>query len=146
VTIDLSNSAPAAGLSYQVIGSYPGSGLPSGTNDTWLTVYSPLRLVAASLDGKGVPFTFGTELGVNAYSTYVQVAAGASQTLTVQLAGRIDPAQGYSLAMYQQPMINPDQVTVSVSEAGRRDTSVVWTPPHAVDVFRIFSVGGAHGG
>ena len=44
VTITLHNEAPAQGLPNEVIGSYTGSGLPPGTNETWLTLYSPLGL------------------------------------------------------------------------------------------------------
>lgn len=142
VSVDLTNTAPASGLSYLVIDSYEGSGLPPGTNLTWLTIYSPLRLVAGNLDGKAVGFSEGTELGVNAYSTYVQVGPGASRDLTVQLQGRIPASNGYSLAMYQQPMINPDQVSVSVTDSGDPARRVVWSPPHDVDVFRFFPSAG----
>jgi hypothetical protein len=138
VTIDLSNSAPDHGLSYQVIGSYPGSGIPEGANDTWVSVYSPLRLVAASLDGQGLAITSKPELGVTANSAYVQVGAGKTAVLVMQFQGRIATKGGYSLTMYQQPMVNPDKVTVDVTNALGPGRGVEWTPPGDLDVFRFF--------
>ncbi|HET6873949.1 MAG TPA: DUF4012 domain-containing protein [Acidimicrobiales bacterium] len=138
VTIDLSNSAPDHGLSYQVIGSYPGSGIPEGANETWVSVYSPLRLVAASLDGKALAITSKPELGVTANSAYVQVRAGATAVLVMQFQGRISTAGGYALTMYQQPMVNPDKVNVDVTNALGPGRGIEWTPPGDVDVFRFF--------
>jgi hypothetical protein len=115
VTITLHNDAPARGLSSQVIGSYGGSGLPSGTNQTWLTVYSPLRLAAASEDDHPVSMDAVPELGVLTYSTFVKVPPGGSVTLTLQLTGRINSGKSYQITLHRQPMVLPDRYSVQVT-------------------------------
>ena len=114
VTITLHNGAPAAGLPSEVIGSYAGSGLPPGTNETWLTLYSPLGLRAATVNGQSQGVSDGAELGVHAYSEYVEIPPESSVTLTFDLAGAISPGPGYRLSLYNQPMVLADQDTVSV--------------------------------
>ena len=73
VTVTLHNEAPVQGLPNEVIGSYTGSGLPLGTNGTWLTLYSPLGLRAATINGQRQGVSGGTELGVHSYSEYVDI-------------------------------------------------------------------------
>jgi hypothetical protein len=142
VTITLRNTAPATGLSYQVIDSYPGSGIPAGANLTWLTLYSPLTAVAANLDGRPVAITPGRELGVNAYSTYVQIPSQQTVVLTIVLSGRIDPAGGYRLTVHRQPMVNPDTMSVEVTTLGSHPVTRVWQPPDDLNAFRFFPSGG----
>jgi hypothetical protein len=115
VTIALHNEAPAAGLSSQVLGSYGGSGLPPGTNQTWLTVYSPLALAAASENGHPVNMGAVPELGVITYSTFVQVPPGGEVTLTLHLNGRISSGKHYQITLRQQPMVLPDRNLVQVA-------------------------------
>jgi hypothetical protein len=114
VTVTLRNGAPAFGLPSEVIGSYTGSGLPPGTNATWLTLYSPLGLRAATIDGHSQGMSDTAELGVHAYSQYVYVPPGGSVTLTFDLAGVTTPGN-YRLVMYNQPMVRPDLDTVTVN-------------------------------
>ena len=114
VTITLHNGAPAQGLPSEVIGSYFGSGLPPGTNETWLTLYSPLGLRAATVNGKSQGVSDKAELGVHAYSEYVDIPPESSVTLTFDLAGVTTPGPRYRLALYNQPMVLPDLDTVSV--------------------------------
>ena len=115
VTIGLHNEAPAAGLSSQVIDSYGGSGLPAGTNQTWLTVYSPLGLTAASEDGHPVNMGAVPEFGVMTYSIFVQVPPGGRVALTLHLNGRINSGKHYQITLRQQPMVLPDQNVVQVA-------------------------------
>ena len=114
VTITLHNEAPALGLPNEVIGSYTGSGLPPGTNETWLTLYSPLGLRGATVNGQRQGVSNGTELGVHAYSEYVDIPPQGKVTLTFDLAGVTTPGPGYRLSMYNQPMVQDDLDTVSV--------------------------------
>ena len=114
VTITLHNGAPAQGLPSEVIGSYPHSGLPSGTNETWLTLYSPLGLRAATVNGLSQGVSDKAELGVHAYSEYVDIPPESSVTLTFDLAGVTTPGQAYRLTLYNQPMVLPDADTVTV--------------------------------
>jgi hypothetical protein len=134
VTIGLHNEAPATGLSSQVIGSYGGSGLPSGTNQTWLTVYSPLGLTEASEDGQPVRMGAVPELGVMTYSTFVKVSPGGSVTLVLRLSGRINSGKHYQITLHQQPMVLPDRYLVQVSGTrGWSRRNPAWKPgPSAV--------------
>jgi hypothetical protein len=114
VTITLHNGAPAQGLPSEVIGSYTHSGLPPGTNATWLTLYSPLGLYGATLDGQSQGVRDTPELGVHAYSEFVDIPAQSSVTLTFDLAGVTTPGLAYKVNLYNQPMVLPDLDTVSV--------------------------------
>jgi hypothetical protein len=114
VTITLHNGAPAQGLPSEVTGSYTRSGLPPGTNETWLTLYSPLGLRAASVDGQSEGLSEVDELGVHAYSGYVEIPPEGSVTLTFDLVGLTTPGPRYKLHLYNQPMVLPDSDTVSV--------------------------------
>jgi hypothetical protein len=114
VTVTLHNTAPAQGFPSEVIGSYFGSGLPPGTNETWLTVYSPLSLNGATVGGQAQVVSDTVELGVHAYSEFVEVPPEGSVTLTFDLSGITNPNQGYRLTMYNQPMVRPDLDIVNV--------------------------------
>ena len=114
VTVTLHNEAPAQGLPNEVIGSYTGSGLPLGTNETWLTLYSPLGLRAATINGQRQGVSGGTELGVHSYSEYVDIPPQGKVTLTFDLAGATSPGTGYKLSLYNQPTVQDDLDTVSV--------------------------------
>ncbi len=143
VNIDLANQAPSSGLSYQVIDSYPGitpppgPPLPVGTNLTWLTVYSPLKLVSATLGGRSFPMAATPELGVTAYSGYVEIPSRSDVRVTLELRGSIGRNRPYQLALYQQPMIHPDRVDVVVDE-GNPAAIYSWVPTDKVTDFRVF--------
>jgi hypothetical protein len=138
VRITLHNGAPASGLSSEVIGSYAGSGLRPGTNRVWLSVYSPLQLTGASQGSQALAMNSVPELGVHTYSAFVTVAAGATETVTVQLHGQIHTGSTYRLSLYQQPMVLADRFSAQVSSARAGWTAVGppgWTPgPHAYPV------------
>ena len=114
VTITLHNEASASGLPSEVIGSYKGSGLPPGTNATFLTLYSPLGFRDAMVDGRTQGVGEAPELGVHAYSAYVDVPPQGTVTVTFDLAGYTDPGMGYRLTVRNQPMVLPDHDTVQV--------------------------------
>ena len=114
VTITLHNEAPAQGLPSEVTGSFASSGLPPGTNYTWLTLYSPLGFRGATLDGRHQGVAAASELGVHAYSAYVEIPADGSVTLTFDLTGLIAPGSHYSLTIRNQPMVLADRDSVQV--------------------------------
>ena len=116
VTITLHNGASAL-LPSEVIGSFTGSGLPPGTNRTWLTLYSPLGLHEATVGSLQQGVTDVAELGVHTYSEYVDIPPGASVTLTFDLAGVTTPGTGYRLTVRNQPMVLADHDTVRVEPA-----------------------------
>jgi len=139
VTAVLHNSAPNHGLSPLVIGSYTGSGLPPGSDLLWFSVYSPLSLSSAIVDGSAVALTSTPELGVYTYSGYVEVPAGSSSKVVVNLQGTI--AKGaYRLVLHDQPTATPSHTTVSVTASGRATPagSYTWDVPNGLNVFRTF--------
>jgi hypothetical protein len=117
VAITLRNDAPASGLPPLVIDSVE-PGLAPGTNRMWLTLYSPLVFEKASIGGAPATMSSGVELGVNAYSTYVDVPPDGSITLRVHLSGRVKPGPSLSIAVRQQPSANSEHEVVEVAPAG----------------------------
>jgi hypothetical protein len=115
LTITLHNSAPASGLPAIVGGSYSGSGLRPDTNRTWLSVYSPLRLLRGTDDGAALSVGTARELGVNTYSAYVVIGPGRSQTVRLRLQGLLRPGATYVMSIRNQPMINPDRMIINVT-------------------------------
>jgi len=121
-TIQLANQAPPRGLPNYIIGNVVG--LPAGTSRLYVSVYSPLALQRASLDGQPLVLESGTEQGRGVYSTFVNVPAGATRSLTLDLTGSMPTARPYRLDLHRQPSVAPDQVSVSLTQAGlttRRD-------------------------
>ena len=113
MTVTLHNDAPAEGLPPSVIGSND-QGLPPGTNRAFVSVYSPLGLGSADLDGHQVAMEYQRELGAAVYSKYVTIAPGASVTLTLHLAGTVDMGPDYRLEIGNQPLVNRDQITTRI--------------------------------
>ncbi len=139
VTAVLHNSAPSHGLSPLVIGSYADSGLPSGSDLLWFSVYTPLALSSATVNGSVATLTSTPDLGVNTYSGYVEVPAGATSKVVVNLQGTV--AKGaYTLVLHDQPTATQDHTTVSVSASGpgAPPGSYTWDVPAGLNVFRSF--------
>ena len=118
--VQLHNGAPAEGLPAYVIGSgsrpsadYP----PPGYNRLWLSIYSPLALQGATVDGQAFVLSQGRELGRNVYSGLVTVPPGATSTVRLQLEGSITPARSYKLDVGAQPQAAPDRLSVHVRPA-----------------------------
>ncbi len=118
VTLTFHNGAPSHGLPSEVIGSYPGSGVPSGTNDMWLSLYSPLALDASTANDQLLALSPGIpELGVTAYSTFLHVPAESTATLALTFEGNISPGEGYRLTLRLQPLANPPVASATVQPA-----------------------------
>lgn len=112
-TITLRNTAPSEGLPPAVIGSND-RGLPLGMNRVYLSFYTGLALREARIDQVQKPLEFQRELGRQVYSTYLDVPAGSSRVVTLELAGTQEPGTDYHLAIGHQPVIQPDGVDVDV--------------------------------
>jgi hypothetical protein len=129
VTITLANDAPETGLPDYVIGNVlslrpDGPDLPVGWNSSLLSVYTPHLVQEATLDGEPVRLQRNVEAGVQALSTFVSVPPGGHRTLVIRLAGSFE-GPTYELDLLGQPMVTPDQASVSVMVAGggRVDTT-----------------------
>jgi hypothetical protein len=118
VTITLTNDAPATGLPPIVINSGADPDLAPGTNRTWLTLYTPLVFEKASIDGGPETMSSGVELGVKAYSNFVDVPSGATVTLRVHLMGQVASRGGFTMSVRLQPAANPEHAVVEVTPAG----------------------------
>jgi hypothetical protein len=142
VTITLKNDAPASGLPPIVIDSVE-PGLAPGTNQTWLTLYSPLIFEKASIDGAPETMSSGVEAGVNAFSSYVEVPPGATVTLRVRLAGQVASRDTFSISVRLQPAANPEHDVVEVTPAGAwrlatTNGSAYWSLSAAMRQRRVF--------
>lgn len=115
-TIQLTNQAPPAGLPRYIIGN--GFGLPPGTSRMYVSVYSPLLLQGAMIDGQPLLLDSEKERGRGVYSAFLDVPAGGSRTLVLELAGAVSPDVPYRLDLHRQPSAAPDQVTVSLFRSG----------------------------
>jgi hypothetical protein len=113
-TITLHNMAPTSGLSEGVIGSN-GRGLPPGTNQTFLSVYSPLDCVSYEISGAPMGFESQIEFGYHVYSNYVTVPSGRTITVTLHLSGTIAATTHYEVGVAVQAMVNADEVNVAVT-------------------------------
>lgn len=116
-TIELHNDAPASGEPPYLIGNLIDA--PTGTNRSWVSVYSPFDLTSLAVGGRPVEVERETELGRNVWSLFVDIPPGTTATLTAELAGTLDLSSGaYRFDLLPQTMVDPDRVEVSVQFVG----------------------------
>lgn len=104
--VELTNTAPSTGLPDYVIGN--ALGLPSGTSRLFVEFYSPLALEEVTLNGELNALEPGEIMGWNTYSTFVNIAPGATVTYELQLQGRLDRPD--ELVTWEQPLVIPVEV------------------------------------
>lgn len=112
VTVSVRNDAPASGLPGIVIGN--SANLPAGTNLMSLSIYSPLELRDATIDGRPLGLLSDREAGLRVYTVRLRIPAGTAQTIRLHLAGGLDLRRGYRFVASPQPVANPDTLTISV--------------------------------
>ncbi|MCB1260468.1 MAG: DUF4012 domain-containing protein [Acidimicrobiales bacterium] len=112
VRVTLHNDAPSEGLSDAVIGSND-QGLPPGTNVSFVSVYTPLGLRGARIDGLETGLEFQRELGVSVYSLFVTIPPGGSVELVLDLHGDLEPGD-YRLVLAPQPTVTPDEYDLTL--------------------------------
>jgi hypothetical protein len=123
-TVTLTNSAPREGLPAYVIGSpLPADVRPApGTNRTYLSIYSPWTLDGAMLDGGPVTLQRQSERDRYAYSLYLDIPPeGGRRTITLELSGQLEAGEAYTLDVSTQPLVEPDQLSLTVDVAGDRE-------------------------
>lgn len=115
LTLRLENTAPAAGLPEIVIGPFS-EDYAAGQNRSLVSVYSPLDLRAATVDGEAVHVAGAPEAGRSVYGLFVDIPAESTRTLEMRFTGRVplEPGGWYELALDPQPTLEPDPVHVSV--------------------------------
>ena len=129
--VTLRNDAPAGGLPGYILGGtsrdpqFP----PRGYSRLAVTIYSPLDLDGATLDGAPLEMTDERHLGYHAYAALVVVPPKSSITLALDLSGAVAPNQTYRLVVGNQPQVHPDELTIRVR--GTEGWTVVGTDRRA---------------
>lgn len=118
-TITLINDALASGLPRYVIGN--NFDQPPGTNETYLSLYTPLLLDRLEIGGQPVAPQPGLQKGSNVYGVSVHIPPEGRTTVTFQLGGTLTkvPKHGYQLTYRPQPTVNPDVLELTVQPAGQ---------------------------
>ena len=111
--LTLTNNAPTRGEPGYVIGNV--IGLPDGTNRTWVSVFSRLPVTDVRLGDQPVAIEIGTEAGHFVTSAFITLGSGESATLTLTMAGPLDVAHGYDLAMRTPPTVGPTPISVEAT-------------------------------
>lgn len=119
--IDLTNNAPATGEPKYVISNL--IGLPKGSNRTWVSVFTQLPVTEVRLDDQPVEIEIGTENGYYVTSVFVILPPGGSKTLTLDMAGRLDVADGYQLSTRTPPTVGPTPIRVDATWVGLDGTT-----------------------
>jgi len=93
-------------------------GYPRGTNVVRLTVHTALTLQSATLDGQEIVIERQIAFGHDAITALIEVPAGESRTLVIGVGGDL-PDGPYTLSLPHQPLVNDDEVTLSITIDGR---------------------------
>ncbi|MEY2427077.1 MAG: hypothetical protein QOI61_2649, partial [Actinomycetota bacterium] len=117
LTVRLRNEAPASGQPRYIIGPADPR-FKAGQNRTYLTVYSPLGLGAATLDGQPLVLSGSPELGRVARSAFIDIPPGATRTVEVRLSGVVAGSKRYALALLRQPLSTDDDVILTFDGVG----------------------------
>ena len=112
LTVTLTNAIPGTALPPVVVGNVVGA--PSGTSISYVTVFSPLQLMAARVDGVDVPWVPEVERGWKTYSRFVRIAPHAAVMIEMTLRGRVDVSRGYWLQLRPQPGAMAEGVSIDV--------------------------------
>ena len=98
LTLDLANNAPTIGEPNYVVGNL--IGLPEAHNRTWVSIFTRLPVTQVRLDGLPVDTEVGAEGGYFVTSVFVTLPPGGHATMTLEMAGRLDVAEGYDLSVH----------------------------------------------
>ncbi len=117
-TVTITNGAPAEGQSELVIGgAFPDEG-PLGRSRLYVDFYSALNLDGFTIDGTQSGLSRDRAYGRNLYWTIQTLLPGQTITFQLYLSGLLDPGSPYRLDLGMQPVVWPDDVSVSVALAG----------------------------
>ena len=111
--VTMTNTAPTDGEPGYVIGNP--IGLPVGTNRSRISIYTRLPVTTAQLDGQPVITEPGAEADYFVTSVYVTLPAGATATLSLELAGRMDVVDGYTLVSRSPPTVAPTALDIAAT-------------------------------
>jgi UDP-N-acetylmuramyl pentapeptide phosphotransferase/UDP-N-acetylglucosamine-1-phosphate transferase len=122
VAVGLTNTAPASGLPRAVSGPAEGAEdrFVVRQNRCLVSIYTPLNAEGARLDDATTGLATDDELGRNVHSATVDVLAGESKTLHVDVNGvvplaRAETGAWYELTVVRQPQVGSDRVRVRIT-------------------------------
>ena len=117
VKVTLTNDAPPSGLPPYVLG---GQVTPPGFSRQIVQIYTPLDIVAATVDGRPPPAALRSvgRSGNWAHELDVAIPPKSAMTIELRLAGRLGEQQGrWTLDLVRQAAVSPDDVTVTLDVA-----------------------------
>ena len=116
VTATFRNGAPSNGLPDYIIDNLtPVTNLPNGTNRLYLSLYSPLELKSATVDGKPFDLQAEIEFSRHVYSGFITVPSNGEATVVAEFDGPIaGVGRNYRLEVFRQPFARPETLNVSV--------------------------------
>lgn len=114
VTVELTNLITNLDLPDAIV-AHNDQDHPRGTNVLELTVYSPHRLVTATVDGVETGFGAGRQFGVRAYSRLLEIPPDTTMTVQLEVVGVLDLSSSYDLTVPVQPAVAPDRFEISVT-------------------------------
>jgi len=86
-----------------------------GSTRTLLSIYTPHELQTLRVNGQITAPSIQLEYGYWRHLTSIDLAPGQQATIEFDLAGTINLNSGYWLTLANQPLVNDDDVTVTVS-------------------------------
>jgi hypothetical protein len=116
--LTLTNTAPATGLpdivgtNRGLIDGSPGAP-PPGTAIVKVSLWSPLLMTSATVDGAVSPMELQEEFGLHVYSTEMTLLPGATAVLETRLTGIL--GLPYRLVVDHQPLADDGDLTVRVT-------------------------------
>lgn len=116
--VRLTNGAPNNDLPAIATGP-SGADLEVGENRSFVTIYSPLSFAHPTLNGAPATLESEMELGRNAYSVFVKIAAQDAAVLRLDLSGRVpfEEDRSYVLNLVRQPTVEADEVGITIEVA-----------------------------
>jgi hypothetical protein len=117
--VTFANDAPASGLPAYIIGPAGPYSAPAGSNRAFVSVFSPLDVVGATVDGVDVVVSTTQERGRNVHETFVTIGPASTAVLHLRLAGKVAlPGGDYVLDIGHQPGVRDDRVAVAIGASG----------------------------
>ena len=120
IVVGLHNGAPADGLPHSIIGwggDVSAGNIPvsDGENLMLTTLYSTFPVTEVTVDGEVVDHRRGRELGHETATFFVRVPPGGRREVRAAFAGTAAPGARHVIRLLRQPMVNPDEVSVSLT-------------------------------
>ncbi len=138
VTVTLRNLAPASGLPSYLTGNV--EGLPEGTNNDGLALYTPHGLDGITVDGVETGAQAKLGYGGNIYTVPVVIPPEGTVTVVYRLRGTVPTGPNYLLDVLNQPLAHDDDLSVTLRDTGSQEASPIYDGPLSRNV-RLIAIG-----